>query len=193
MRYPKEHKARVRQKIVVEAARQFRRFGYAGVSIDALMAKAGLTRGGFYGYFKSKAALFADVIRSQHEFIERLRARHGKDDAEIVAGAVEIASDYVSPEYRRGVIKGCGIASLAMETCRSPVQAKRAYAASLRELIGEFGRGLPDEEPLDRRAVEAILLSVGGLLLANASDPDQELADRISQVAQDAIDDALHG
>lgn len=120
MRYPKEHKARVRQKIVVEAARQFRRFGYAGVSIDALMAKAGLTRGGFYGYFKSKAALFADVIRSQHEFIERLRARHGKDDAEIVAGAVEIASDYVSPEYRRGVIKGCGIASLAMETCRSP-------------------------------------------------------------------------
>lgn len=73
------------------------------------------------------------------------------------------------------------------------MQAKRAYAASLRELIGEFGRGLPDEEPLDRRAVEAILLSVGGLLLANASDPDQELADRISQVAQDAIDDALHG
>lgn len=191
MRYPKEHKARVREKIVVEAARQFRRFGYAGVSIDALMAKAGLTRGGFYGYFRSKAALFADVIRSQHEFVERLRGRTADTEAELVDGAVRIASDYVSPTYRRGVIKGCGIAALAMETCRSPVQAKRAYASSVRDLIEEFQRGLPGAEPLDRRAIEAILLSVGGLLLANASDPDTELADRISAVAQAAIADAL--
>lgn len=193
MRYSKQHKAKVRARIIAEAGRRFRRFGYAGVSIDSLMARAGLTRGGFYRHFKSKASLFAEVIRSQHEYVDRLRGRKGSSDAELRDEAIEIASHYVSPTYRRGVIKGCGIASLAMETCRSPAPVRRAYAASLRELIEEFSRGLPDSETLDDRAVETVILSVGALLLANASDGDDELSGRVSAVAQRAIERALNG
>lgn len=191
MRYSPSHKDKVRNRIILQAARQFRRLGYAGVSIDRLMAKAGLTRGGFYGYFRSKAALFASVIRSQHEFVDRLRRRTGSNDLALRREAAQVARDYVSIEHRRGVLKGCGFASLAMETARSPAVSKRAYAEALRELIGEFQRGLDDTSALDERAVAVVCMSVGALLLANASDTDTELADRISTVAQQKIDEIL--
>jgi len=192
MRYSAQHKSKMRERIIAEAGRQFRRFGYTGVSIDSLMARAGLTRGGFYGYFKSKAALFAEVIRSQHEYIDRLRGRRGTSVAELRDEAIEIAGHYVNPAYRRGVIKGCSIASLAMESCRSPAPVRRAYAASLTDLIEEFSRGLPDAETLDERAVETVIVSVGALLLANAADVDEALSDQISAVAQRAIERALN-
>ena len=193
MRYTAEHKESVREKIILQAARQFRQSGYNGVSIDTVMAKAGLTRGGFYSYFKSKADLFAAVIRSQHEFLDRLKARTAENRKSLVTEGAKIASDYVSKEHRKGVIKGCGIASLAMDTWRSPQASKRAYAGAVRDLIGEFERGLPASEPLDQRAVEAVILSVGALLLANATDADEALADRISTTAQAAIKRSLIG
>ena len=79
MRYPSEHKAEVRRRIVECAASLFRRRGYDGVGIDAIMAEAELTRGGFYGHFKSKADLFAAVAAHVRGWIARtpLRERRG--------------------------------------------------------------------------------------------------------------------
>src|SRR5262245_188353 len=57
MRYPEGHKEAVRASIVESAARVLRRDGLDGVSIPALMKEAGLTHGGFYGYFKNRDEL----------------------------------------------------------------------------------------------------------------------------------------
>ena len=54
MRYSAEHKQRTRERILTQAARLFRRDGYQGVGIDSIMTGARLTRGGFYGHFRSK-------------------------------------------------------------------------------------------------------------------------------------------
>ncbi len=58
MRYAHLHKSRTRARILDCARRLFARQGYAGTSIDALMADCGLTRGGFYKHFRSKAELY---------------------------------------------------------------------------------------------------------------------------------------
>ena len=41
-----EHKERTRARILAAAGRVFRRQGYAATAVDAVMAEAGLTRGG---------------------------------------------------------------------------------------------------------------------------------------------------
>ena len=37
-------------------------FGFDGVSVQQIMADAGLTHGGFYRYFASKSNLYAEVL-----------------------------------------------------------------------------------------------------------------------------------
>ena len=55
MPYPAGHRERIRKKIVESARRLFNRSGFESVSVDSIMAHAGLTRGGFYSYFDSKS------------------------------------------------------------------------------------------------------------------------------------------
>ena len=43
----------------------FRRHGVDGVGVDAIMDRAGLTHGGFYGHFASKEALVAEVCADE--------------------------------------------------------------------------------------------------------------------------------
>src|SRR4030088_3021283 len=58
MSYPAEHRRLTKQKIVRSAGRLFNRRGFDTVSIDDVMADAGLTRGRFYSYFERKGDLY---------------------------------------------------------------------------------------------------------------------------------------
>ena len=62
MPYPAEHRRLTKQKIVRSARRLFNRRGFDTVSIDDVMADAGLTRGSFYSYFESKGDLYAEAV-----------------------------------------------------------------------------------------------------------------------------------
>ena len=61
MPYTAAHKARTRSRIVESARRLFNRHGFEQVTIDQIMAHAGLTRGGFYNHFGSKDNLIVAV------------------------------------------------------------------------------------------------------------------------------------
>jgi AcrR family transcriptional regulator len=60
MPYPAEHRSKVRRNIIDSARRLFNRHGFESVSVQQIMAGAGLTHGGFYHYFKSKSDLYAE-------------------------------------------------------------------------------------------------------------------------------------
>ena len=62
MPYPPEHKQAIRERIVTCARRLFNQRGFTEVSIDQIMADAGLTRGGFYNHFKAKEDLYAETL-----------------------------------------------------------------------------------------------------------------------------------
>jgi len=196
VRYSEDHKKTVRRRIVERAARLFRRYGYNGVSIDTLMDAAGLTRGGFYSHFKNKADLFSCAIEHEPEFTERLRGRDDSTDEALRLGAIEVAQNYVSKEYRKQVLKGCSLASLAMETSRAPAEAQRRYARVIRDLAKEFSRGAGDQEEgveTNSRALNAIATSIGALLLANATAADKELSEQISAASQQHLQQILEG
>src|SRR5690349_5581849 len=62
MRVSREQVAENRQKILDAAGRLFRARGYDAVSVAEVMQAAGLTHGGFYGYFASKDELIAETL-----------------------------------------------------------------------------------------------------------------------------------
>src|SRR5258707_3008366 len=62
MPYPTGHRTELRKKIVDSARRLFNRHGFENVSVQQIMAGAGLTHGGFYSYFKSKSDLYTEVL-----------------------------------------------------------------------------------------------------------------------------------
>lgn len=64
MPYPPEHKPEIRARIVKCARQLFNRRGFTEVSIDDVMAAAGLTRGGFYNHFKTKEDLFIETLNA---------------------------------------------------------------------------------------------------------------------------------
>lgn len=175
MRYQPEHKQKTRRRILTRAGRLFRRRGYESVSIDAVMQAAGLTRGGFYGYFRSKVDLFAQVLSGEHDFVERMRSRSGESDEALVAQARELVRGYLHPDHREQVGRGCFLASVSSDVARAPLAARQAYESKLDELIEEFARGLPDAEHRDPRAIASVALCVGGLVLARAV-ADEELS-----------------
>ena len=190
VRYKPEHKERTRQRIIDRAARLFRRLGYDGVGVDRIMAAAGLTRGGFYGYFRSKAGLFAAIVAAEHDFNRRMRAREGDDRAALRAQALEIVAGYLDPANRAKVGQGCHMASLSVDVARASRAARRAYAEKFRELAGEFARGLAGPKDPDPRALAAIALCVGGLTLARAVD-DDALAGEILQACRQVAGEQL--
>jgi len=62
MPYPTGHRTEVRKNIIQSARKLFNRYGFENVSVQQIMAGAGLTHGGFYGYFKSKSDLYTEVL-----------------------------------------------------------------------------------------------------------------------------------
>src|SRR4029077_1889948 len=62
MPYPVGHRTEVRKNIIQSARKLFNRHGFDNVSLQQIMAGAGLTHGGFYSYFKSKSDLYTEVL-----------------------------------------------------------------------------------------------------------------------------------
>jgi len=191
MRYRPEHKALTRERIVDVAGNLFRRHGYDGVGIDRIMDAAKLTRGGFYGYFASKAALFAQVISTEHGFNALMKRRSGANPADLTDQALEIVEGYLHPDNRDEIGAGCSMASLSVDVARAGDPAKDAFSEKLRDLTREFARGLDgapelDVPELDARALTAIALCVGGAVLARAAN-DEDLVNRLSEACRAAV------
>ena len=174
-RYSAEHVERSHEAIRDAAATLFRRRGYAGVGIDELCRNAGLTRGTFYSHFPSKAALLVAVLDGAHDFVRRLKARTARSTTALRRQAADIAAAYLAPKNKHGVIGGCSLASLAMETTRAGPEAQAAYARAVEQVVAEFRRGEAGSETLSADLARAALaLSVGGLLISNACGDARE-------------------
>ena len=63
MPYRPEHKEETRTRIIECARCLFNRHGFSEVSIEQVMAEAGLTRGGFYNHFRNKEELFCEAVK----------------------------------------------------------------------------------------------------------------------------------
>src|SRR5690349_10582978 len=78
MRYDAEHKQKTREKVLEAAAEAIRAEGPHRLGVAGVMAKAGLTHGGFYAHFQSKEDLVAQTI--EHMFARSRFKRIDRDE-----------------------------------------------------------------------------------------------------------------
>jgi TetR/AcrR family transcriptional repressor of nem operon len=117
MRYPREHKAEVHQKIVRDASRRVRTEGLNGAAVAAVMRDTGLTHGGFYKHFENKDELVMESLREAFRDIGD-KLVHVAEQSRSEAAWKAIVKSYLSPEYCDHVERGCPLPALAPEMAR---------------------------------------------------------------------------
>jgi len=178
MRYDAEHKQRTRERLLEEAAKAIRAEGPHRIGVAEVMAKAGLTHGGFYAHFASKDDLVAEAIEQTFKeagarMIRRLG--EGQAPAEALRSYIDY---YLSPAHRDTRTTGCPLPFLSADAPRLPEAARARFAlggARLTETFAELLKRLDRPEP-EATAASALAEMVGAVLLSRA-EPDPARSD----------------
>ena len=184
MPYPAGHKDKIRAQIVTAARQEMNRTGYQAASIDAIMAAAGLTRGGFYAHFSSKEDLLVEIMKNMQDeplplFASQLKATAAIPDGP--CGARAFIDAYLSPEHRDRVDQGCSVPPLSPEIERSGDKVRDAFDDYARDVARKLTvlKGTPTgEDGIDDSTIGMLALCVGGIVLSRAVK-DEGLSDRI--------------
>lgn len=181
MPYRPEHKTRTRERIVASASRLFNRHGFDGVSIDRIMADAGLTRGGFYAHFPTKEALYAEAV--MHILGNNPAAQW--DDYHVDFSAVgaelsrQLVEAYLSRRHQDSIDVSCPMITLSADVTRGGKEVRGAFRTVLAAMSGAFAAGLDGPaDSLRPRSLALVAAAVGGMMLSRAVG-DDGLADEI--------------
>ncbi len=170
-----------RAHIVETAATLFRERGYDGVGVAELMAAAGLTHGGFYKHFGSKADLMAEAAACGLASTAQ-RAVGANRDA--------FLDHYLSREHRDARGTGCTMAALSGDAARQPDAVRARFAEGIEQMLAQRtdGDGAPGQS--DRAAVlDTLAHLVGALVLSRACPDDSPLADEILEACRARLRD----
>lgn len=172
MPYSAEHKSRTRARIVECARRLFNRSGFEQVTIDQVMADAGLTRGGFYNHFASKDELYAAAVGSYvtcNPFVKRqlARKRPVEDPRKLATLLVNL---YLSDEVLDDPDMHCPLYALPADVARAGLSPQKAYTGIIRGMAQVYRAALDGVRDAERRAQAIVSLCVGGMVLARTTD-----------------------
>jgi TetR/AcrR family transcriptional repressor of nem operon len=170
MRVSREQVADNRRTIVEAAGRLFRERGFEAVTVADVMREAGLTHGGFYGYFESKDELIAEALG------EALSLTTTKPLVDLSAYVAE----YLSRSHRDDRARGCPTAALASETTRQTSGARTEMTTGIKQQLERLSHVVPGKNAAQRRraAIGTWAAMVGAMTLARASD-DPKLSDEV--------------
>ncbi|APU13432.1 transcriptional regulator, TetR family [Actinoalloteichus fjordicus] len=118
--------------------------GYAGTSLEDLLAASGLGKGSLYGAFGDKRSLFLRVLREYDEANDRM-LRTWLEQAD---HAIDVIRGFVTGPVRdpggEQARRGCLLANTAMElsvsTSEVAAEARRSYAATTSVLVDAIRR-----------------------------------------------------
>ena len=158
MRYAASHKQETRERILDQAGALAKAKGFGTTGVDALMAAAGLTAGGFYAHFKSKSELLSALIDRE---LGRSRAMFEVDSDAALAKAVKM---YLSLAHVEHPQRGCPLTSLSSEIARADDAVRKTFEDRLLEIQQVVRARTAD----DAEAWSLIAQAVGAVTLARA-------------------------
>ena len=194
MPYSADHKLQTRKRIVACARRLFIVKGYSEVSIDEIMAEAGLTRGGFYNHFKNKEQLFAEAIDTYMECQMNGDGAASFIDHSLPARdlAHRFVDAYLSDHHLNDQNGQCPLIALPSDVARGGPDVKAGYQKLFEGMVSIFEKNLsPNKMQNSReRALALAATCVGGMVLARAIG-DANLSDNIRRAAQSVARQSL--
>ncbi|KQM67660.1 TetR family transcriptional regulator [Sphingomonas sp. Leaf17] len=182
MKITKAQSQENRARIVETASALFRERGYDGLSVADLMAAAGLTHGGFYKHFESKADLMAETAeRGIAQFL-------GEAEQVDVHAFIDF---YLSRAHRDGRGDGCTMAALSGDAARQSTDIKETFAAGIENMLDAVERGRSpgdgDRHKVRAQAIDLFAHLLGAVVLSRACPDGSPLADEILDVCREQI------
>jgi TetR/AcrR family transcriptional repressor of nem operon len=180
MPYPAGHRAEVKRNIIDSARKLFNRHGFESVSLNQIMAGAGLTHGVFYSYFNSKSDLYAEVLGCFFTDPEWKNCWEGVHvDLSSTDVGSQIVRAYLSRQHFEDVENSCPMVALPTDVARSGVSAKRAFETVFKAMVSVLERSLTRNGRQRRITAQGIAaLAIGGMVVARTI-VDRALADRL--------------
>lgn len=178
MKVSKEQVRENRKRIVETASVLFRERGYDGVGVAELMSAAGLTHGGFYKHFGSKADLMAEAMSCG--FTRSAESTAGVNREQFV-------EYYLSRQHRDSMGNGCVMSALGADTARQSESMKATFAAGIETQLALLANENAAGGGTRADLIDTLAHLVGALVLSRACPDDSALADEILDVCRSRI------
>jgi TetR/AcrR family transcriptional repressor of nem operon len=180
MPYPANHRVETKRTIVDSARRLFNRSGFDNVSLQEIMAGAGLTHGGFYSYFKSKSDLYAEVLGC---FFTDPHWKSCWEGVKVDLSSTDVGSQvvraYLSRQHFEDVENSCPMVALPTDVARSGSNAKAAFETVFTAMVSVLERSMVQSGNARRvRAQGIAAMCIGGMIVARTV-LDRALADEL--------------
>ena len=213
MPYSPAHKPKTRIRILNAATALFKKNGFENVTIDQVMAEAGLTRGGFYAHFKNKEDLFVACVENGMSLLSSpILAKLRKAERAGGDWVTSFAELYLSRVHIENPELGCALPTLSAEVSRSGVRAQEAFSKLINQASEKLAWKLAKEDDvpgIDRHinlesdqklrnvpvqyeqdAIAMLAMMVGAVVLSRAVD--DETADKVLAATRDSIPNFRH-
>ncbi|MFO1118313.1 MAG: TetR family transcriptional regulator [Beijerinckiaceae bacterium] len=187
MRLSKEQAAENRARVLDAALGLFSARGFSAVPVSELMAEAGLTHGGFYNHFGSKAELEAEACELA---FERALGAIRKAGAKPAGGERKAAlrlyvERYLSERARDSRGARCPMVAFGADVSRESADIQARYARGLGLYIGAMAQAA---ECSRSDAMKLTSELVGGLTLARSVGAnDRALSNEVLRAAREKI------
>ncbi|WP_096086806.1 TetR/AcrR family transcriptional regulator [Agaribacterium haliotis] len=176
MPYSKAHKNKTREKILERSFRLFVIKGFDGVTIDDLMNNCGLTRGGFYAHFASKAELYREALKFAANNTKLANPK--PDELSNKEWLQLLLNRYLSIEHVKGK-HSCPLAFLATDINIKNKEANKAYANTydnMNTAIMQYAQSYTDCDEQDILSVTAMM--IGAVAIARTL-PNKDSIERL--------------
>lgn len=184
-----------KRKLVDAGVKLMRLRGFNATTVDEICAEAGVTKGGFFHYFKSKDDVaIAAALRFQ-ETKERAFHEAGfrelADPLDRVFGRLDFVKQSIGSEKR--LTRGCLIGMFTQELSFTNPELRSVCRDVFSKVAGDFEADLAQAKALhapkagfDPKSVAALYISIvqGSLMLAKASESNDIISENIEQFRQ---------
>lgn len=176
-----EQKRQTHDRIVRAAARRLALNGLNGASVDAVMADAGLTHGGFYAHFRNKGQMIGEALAAnQDTLIEQIG--RGLETGGGREALNQMLARYLGKPHRDRPAEGCLLPVLVGEAPHQGADFRAALQHEVDRLAKAFA-GRLDREDAEDVALGLVVLAVGGIALSRAVG-EEGYSDRILRAAR---------
>lgn len=184
MRYDTDHKARTHQKLLHEASLAIRENGPDNVAVAGLMAKVGLTHGGFYAHFKSKEHLVSETIA--YMFDDQIdgfnRRMEGPSLKQCLANYID---RYLSMQHRELRAMGCPMAALNSEMSRMSDSVRQEFELGMKKSVDAVAAILKRlDKPEPEALAKSILSEMIGAVSVSRAVMDIQFSEQILEAAK---------
>jgi len=145
-RYATDHKRETRRRILEAADELLKTRGLASASVADVMARAGLTVGGFYAHFPSKEALAQEALLfGLTRSVERMLAALDRI-ADPKARVRALIAEYLRQVEDPDLAHACPMTLLLPEVARADREARNAFGARTGALLDRIAERFPQME-----------------------------------------------